>query len=185
MVEIKLNGTAELAAALRAFPLKLNERIQGSALLAGAQPVRDRARDLAPVLAQATARRLPGTLKKNIRMARSRPRPGMTATVVIGVRRISKSQIRKINRVLRASKQVTGQSRTLALRDIVGDPFFWHFMEFGYTDRAGKWHGPHGGKGYLRAAFDEKKTLAIENITAATKIRVEIATRQLGLKVAA
>lgn len=183
MVEVKLNGTAELAASLRAFPLKLTERIQGSALLAGAQPVRDHARNLAPELKTPSKYRLAGVLKKNIRMARSRARPGMTATVVIGVRRITKSQIRKLNRILSASKQVTGQNRSVGLRDIIGDPFYWHFMEFGYTDRGGTWHGPHAGRGYLRAAFEDKKMLALENITEATRKRVEIAARLLGLKV--
>jgi len=183
LVEIKINGLDEVAAALRAMPEKLTQKIQGSALLAGAVIVRDEAKSLAPELQTSTRFRLRGVLKRNIRMARSRPAPGMTSTVIVGVRKITKAQLRKINKVLGASSKLTGKKHSIAANDLVGNPFYWRFMEFGYTDRAGKWHGPNGGQGFLRPAFAAKQGAALTAITGATKQRVEIAARLLGLRV--
>lgn len=181
-VEIEVKGMAELAAALRELPLKLNEKIQGSSLLAGAVLVRDEAKRQAPELKVASKYRLAGVLKRNIRMARSKPVPGMTSTVIIGVRKFNKAQLRKINRVLRASAGLTGKTHSIAANDAIGNPFYWRFMEFGYTDRSGKWHGPHGGSGFLRSAFADKQGDALKAITAALAVRVEIAARLLGFK---
>ena len=174
---VQVNGLSQLRAAMLQLPKEMDQRILGSSLLAGALPVREEVKRLAPVLKVPSKYRLAGVLKRNIRMARSKPRPGMTATVVIGVRKLSKTIIRRFKQAAyRRGKIAKGA-------DIIGNPFYWRFMEFGYTDRGGTWHGPHGGQGFLRPAFAAKKDTAIKEITKATKRNIEKAARKLGFRV--
>ena len=175
MVEIhtEVKGLTQLRDALLGFPKEINQKIQQSALLAGARLIRDKARDLAPVLKAPSKYRLAGVLKKNIRMARSKPRPGMTATVVIGVRKLSKSTVRKVQKAARE------QGKKIKGADIIGNPFYWRFMEFGYTDRGGTFHGPHGGKGFLRPAMEGNKNEAIRLTVEATADQIERVARRV------
>lgn len=174
---MQVNGLSQLRAAMLQLPKEMDQRILGSSLLAGAVIVREEAKRLAPELKVPSRYRLAGVLKRNIRMARSKPRQGMTATVVIGVRKLSKSIVRKFKQAAyRRGKTIKGA-------DIIGNPFYWRFMEFGYTDRGGNWHGPHGGQGFLRPAFAAKTDASIRSITAATKKNIDRAAKKLGFTV--
>lgn len=172
-VTVQVKGLQELRSALLGFPKEINEKIQQSSLLAGARLIRDKAKDLAPTLKAPSKYRLAGVLKKNIRMARSKPSKGMTATVVIGVRKFAKSVIRRFKQAAyRRGKTIRGA-------DIIGNPFYWRFMELGYTDRKGVWHGPHGGRGFLRPAMHDNATEAIRLTVEATGKNIERVARRV------
>ena len=158
------------------FPREMDEKLLQSAMLPAAKEVREEARRRAPVLKVSSKYRLAGVLARNIRMARSKPRAGMTATVIIGVRKLSKSVIRRFKQAAyRRGKTIKGA-------DIIGNPFYWRFMEFGYTDRAGKWHGPHNKDGFLRPAMMSKWGSSIQIITKETGKRVDRVAKKLGLR---
>lgn len=173
---VNVKGLDEFRRVMLQFPKEMDEKLLQSAMLPAAKLVRDEARRRAPVLKVPSKYRLAGVLARNIRMARSKPRPGMSATVIIGVRKLSKSFIRRFKQAAyRRGKTIKGA-------DIVGNPFYWRFMEFGYTDRGGKWHGPHGGNGFLRPAFEANKMQAIEVMVKETGKRVDKVAKKLGLR---
>ena len=182
-IKMEIKGMAELRQAMLALPPSMDRKILNSVLMPGAAQVRDEARRLAPVLQKQVPHRLAGVLKRNIRMASAKPVPGMTATVIIGVRKFNKAQLRRINKVLNSSRRVTGKTHTISATSIIGNPFYWRFMEFGYTDRAGKFHGPHGGQGFLRPAFNARKESSLVAITDGTRRQVEKVGKRLGFTV--
>ncbi len=160
------------------LPQQYDKEVAGKSLMPGAILVRDEAQKLAPSLQKATPFRLAGVLKKNIRVAnRKNPNPGMTATVVIGVRKLSRALIRKVKRA------AYERGMTIAGADIIGNAFYWRFMEFGYTDRGGKWHGPHNGEGFLRPAFKQNSDNAIGLISKASGKQIDRIAKKLGFKV--
>ena len=172
-VTVQVKGLQEFRSALLGFPREINEKIQQNSLLAGARLIRDKAKELAPVLKTPSKYRLAGVLKKNIRMARSKPARGMTATVIIGVRKLS-------SKVIRRFKQAAyRRGKTIRGADIIGNAFYWRFMEFGYTDRAGTWHGPHGRRGVLRPAMHDNANAAIRLTTEATGKNIERVARRV------
>ena len=179
--KMEIKGMQELRAAMLSLPSQFDQKLLQSVLMPGAIAVRDEARRLAPVLKIPSKHRLAGVLKRNIRVAKSKPAPGMTATVIIGVRKFSKAQIRKLNKNLNASKKITGKTHVIAINSMVGNPFYWRFMEFGYTDRGGTYHGPHNG-GYLRPAFESKVDSSLKLITVGMDKQINKVGKKLGLR---
>lgn len=171
-----IKGLDEFRRIMLQFPKEMDRKLINGALLAGAKPVRDEARELAPILQVPSNHAVAGVLRRNIRMAVAKPRPGMTATVIIGVRKLSRGVIRKVKAMARR------RGKTISGAQIVGNAFYWRFMEFGYTDRGGTWHGPHGGTGFLRPAFEKHKMGAIKIIAVETGKRVDRVAKKLGIR---
>jgi HK97 gp10 family phage protein len=171
VVEVDVHGLSELRAALLRFPQEFDRKVLNASLLKGAKLMSDKAKENAPILnlqASGLVRRTPGTIVRNIRARTGVPISGMTATVIVGVRRMS-------NKNILAFKGSTGKDGE-ANPD---DPFYWRFMEFGYTDRGGKWHA---GKRFLRNAFELMKIPAVYVIEAAMKKQIEKVAAKLGLQ---
>ena len=119
MIEVRIEGLPDLRAALSSVVPKLQKRALRNALAAGARVVRDEARSGAPVLdvASASRRRRPGTLKKAINVRTSkRDRKAGDVGVFVNVRP-AKGAARGANTGL--------------------DPFYWRWMEFGWTPARG------------------------------------------------
>lgn len=141
--EIKLDGLAELKRTLEALPERLGDRVAVGALRSGARVIRKAAIDKAPVLKAPNKYRKPGTLRKAIKIAKSkRDKFG----VYIGMRKLSKAK---------------GQKPGAKNPD---DPFYWFFVEFGTK------HMP--AQPFLRPAFEEKKLAAIAAFSAYARKRV-------------
>lgn len=152
MVEVKINGLSDLRAALLKLPQALDRKVLNGALSKGAILMRNKSRS------NASAFHRTGTLERNIRSRTGRPREGMTATVIVGVRKLSNKQVRQFKMVHRKGGRANPN-----------DPFYWRFMEFGFTDRGGKWHA---GKSFLRNAFETTKFAAVDAITIALRERI-------------
>lgn len=113
---VKVNGLAELRAALLELSPKLRRRALRNALAAGGRVFRDQARRLAPVLAAPIVRqgrviRQPGTLRKalTVRTSKIARRAGDVGVFV---------NVRPAKGAARGAKSPT-------------DPFYWRFVEFG------------------------------------------------------
>jgi HK97 gp10 family phage protein len=112
----KVNGLAELRAALLELSPKLRRRALRNALAAGGRVFRDQARRLAPVLAAPIVRRgtlvrQPGTLRKALAVRTSKiARRAGDVGVFVNVRP-AKSAARG--------------------RNSPNDPYYWRFVEFG------------------------------------------------------
>ena len=172
--EVKIVGLKELSVALKSLPERLDRKVLNAALMAGARLIETEAKKNAPVLqspSETTDRiRKAGTLKNNIRSRPGRPISGMTATVIVGVRKLSSKQIK-------AFKVAQGK-RGEKISDAANpdDPFYWRFMEFGYTDRGGKFHP---GRRFLRNAFEKQKRATVDVIKAALGRRIELEAAKL------
>jgi len=174
LVEVKVNGLQELRAAMLKLPKEMDRKTLNAALFQGGKLMVNDARGNVPVLQTPTPHRNTGTVRKNIRARTGRPIAGMTATVIVGVRKMSRGQINAFKSVAAArGKKVAGSVNP-------DDPFYWRFLEFGYTDRGGTWHP---GKSFLRNAFETTKGAAIGEITRALAFQIRRRAAQLGLKI--
>lgn len=139
---VDVTGLRELQAALKRISDGSKDRtFLNSALLSGARLIVNEAKAKVPVDT--------GQLRRNIR-ARSVKPVLHTATVQVGVRRLTKKQLRKMK---------VGSS----------DPFYWRFVEFG-TSRMRP-------RPFLRPAFERKKREAIEAFREKLADRIEKALR--------
>lgn len=127
---VQLTGFDDLATKLRAITPALRKRVIRNALAAGARLVRDEARRNAPVLAPVLTLsgamrapyRKPGTVKKAITVRTSkRDRRDGNIGVFINVKPAKGAD--------KGAKSLT-------------DPFYWQWLEFGWTPA----HGPRKGK---------------------------------------
>jgi HK97 gp10 family phage protein len=179
MADVEVKGLKELHAQLTQFSREMNQKVLNAALMPAGRLIRDSAKELAPVYqGEFNGRVIPGLLKREIRMARARkPVSGMDATVIIGVRKISKKVARE---TVKAARQAG--NKKLRQQGIVGNPFYWRFMEFGFTDRAGVWHGPHGGSGFLRPALTGNTDRALTSITDNLRRQIAVVARKTGFK---
>lgn len=109
-VRVKID-LATLRRELDASGAKVERRAAGDGVRAAARLFRDRARAIAPVLRTPDRRRIPGALRRAIVVARSKQRQRGLVAYFVGVR---------------AS---TAQKRRGA------DPFYWRFLEGGWTPR--------------------------------------------------
>ena len=106
MTTIQISGLAELERELKALPAKLQRRSLNNAMNAGARVVQQEIKNRAPVKT--------GTLKRNVASRKGKPRNGLEARVVIGVRtgKVQKRGKRKGQFV---------------------DPYYYKFQELGFT----------------------------------------------------
>jgi HK97 gp10 family phage protein len=157
MVTVKVKGLNELQARLAELPRRLSRQVLEKGLTTGAQPMAAEAQARVPVLAVATPRRRPGTVKKRIQARRVRPRSGMAATVIVGVRGLSAGVVR--NYKLRKAGRVVSKRggadfmRGLSAADNPNDPFYWKFLEFGTSKMP--------ARPFLRPAFEAQKGNAV------------------------
>lgn len=127
-VEVTISGLPDLRVALRAIPDKLKRRVLRNALAAGARLVRDDAKRRTPVLsgqaaAMAAPQRKPGTVRKaiTVRTSKKARRAGNVGVFVN----------------VRPAKGGNRGARN------PNDPFYWRFLEFGWTPAS----GPRGNAG--------------------------------------
>lgn len=155
-VQVQIKGVDELKAALLALPNKLRRRALRNALALGARLIRDEARRLTPAITvpiyrgNGMIRRAPGTVRKAItvrtsKQARRRGDVGVFVNV-----RPAKGAYRGANKPF--------------------DPFYWRFLEFGWTTRSGKRIQPVG---MLAKAAEAKGREAIDRMTAAVKPAID------------
>ena len=140
-VEVKLRGLEQLKRELKALAPNLRRRAIRNALSAGARVFRDEARRLAPILdapiiSKGKVIRVPGTLKKAIRVRTSKQaRRAGDVGVFVNV------------------KPARGSDRGTAK-----DPFYWRFVEFGASQAQ--------AKPFLRPAANSKMGEALKKIEA-------------------
>lgn len=130
------------------LPKRFDRRMLNAALMAGARLIADDAERRAPVLQQPDPRRRPGTVRRNIRARPVRATPGNTATVIVGVRRIS-------GKALVAFKTAQfARGRRGRGADNPNDPFYWRFLEFGTSKMA--------ARPFMRPAFAARRGEALD-----------------------
>jgi HK97 gp10 family phage protein len=151
--QIKLHGLSELKNTLKDLPAVLGEKVLRAALRAGAKPISDEARVLAPVLKEPDPRRKPGTVKKNIVTRKSKQQK---YGVYVGVKALKAKQIL-------AFRQKAGAKNGKGANN-PDDPFYWIFSEFGTAKMP--------AAPFLRPAFESKKYDALKRFEDHAKKRV-------------
>lgn len=142
MAEIhKWHGLRELEENLLLLGREVHERGVKRMMSRAAVPMRDDAKQRAPILKKRATHRIPGTLRKHIAIWRKRDTP-YAATYYVGVRGISK-------KAASAFKKRFGKTGA----QNVDDPFFWRFVEFGTSKMR--------AQPFLRPAFEAKKLEAV------------------------
>lgn len=145
---VEVKGLRELRRAMLTLPQKMDQRILNSGLLAGGRLIVADAKQRVAVRT--------GELRRNIRARSTKPFQGMTATVIVGVRKLTKKQIA----ALKKKRNRKGSSLPNP-----SDPFYWRFLEFGTSKMR--------ARPFLRPAFESKKGQALEVITKQFAKRVE------------
>ncbi len=132
---LRTRGIAETKAALTNFVGDLRKTVRGS-LRSAARPMRLAAQANAPVLKKATRRRVPGTLRRNIKIFNSRRANGQGG--VIGV-----------------YLSVKASRKDLKRAPISGDPYYYRWVESGHriVSRSGAATGSVPGAQYFLRAF--------------------------------
>lgn len=136
-IEAKVVGIADFRAALAAIPDKLRKRALRTALAAGARVVRDEAKARAPVLRAPARYRKAGTVRDAIKVRTSKiaRRAGDVGVFV---------------NVVPAKSSWRGAKSP-------NDPYYWRWLEFGRTARAGQ--GAAKGIGGLIRVFGSRRAL--------------------------
>lgn len=118
-VEFQLIGIEKAIAALNEFGADMRRKVVYAALRDAGKPVALAARALAPVLAQATARRVPGTMRRAIGVFKSKRYKAANGAIGVYIS-------------VRASRAQRKRS------PISGDPFYFRFIAGGHKTRVGK-----------------------------------------------
>lgn len=153
MVEVKLEGVAELKTALADAATKIRTKAVRGALREAAKVIQTAARATAPILKVPTKYRIAGTVRKNILVRASKfARQNGDEGVFINVRPIGSSaaRVRKLGK---------GGAKN------PNDPFYWRFLEFGTRKMA--------ARPFLRAAADSKGTEAIAKFMSSVVPQIE------------
>jgi HK97 gp10 family phage protein len=142
---VHIAGLRELLQGLSALPFELGKNTIYAALGGAGAVVRKAAIARAPVLSASDPAvqrgvRKPGTLRKAIRVSRSKYNKGQRGLweVIVRVKPLKKKQRLKF-------KQTTGRMG----RDNPDDPYYWWWVEFGSRNKA--------ARPFLRPAFAETK----------------------------
>jgi HK97 gp10 family phage protein len=169
--ETRVAGLKELLAGLNALPAELGKKAIWSALTGGAKPVKDRAVALVPVLDQShplvrAGQRKPGTLKKAIRVSRSKINKGQRGLyeVIIRIKPLKSAQKKRF-------KAQTGLRGTLN----PDDPFYWRWVEFGTSKMP--------ARPFLRPAFATTKTEQLERMRVRMVAGIELQARKIAAEV--
>ena len=144
MADFEVQGLKELNDALQQLPVKLERNILRGAIRAGAQPIVDAARRLAPVLSDADPRRVFGALAKSIHARSVQMKNGMlTGGVVAG------------------GAATVGRGKD----KVEADAFYARFVEYGTAKMA--------PRPFLRPAIDSKTEAAIDATADYIRTRVD------------
>lgn len=174
---MRIEGLAQTRRAMEQLPRRIDRQILNAGLLAAARPVRDAARDLAPVLVESDPRWMRGAIRRAIRATRIRPRQ-YAAEVVVSVRNLrGKARASAKKKLLARIRQGHAVARRNGTPIVPGDAFWWFFQEFGWTDAAGR---KHGGRAFMRRAFEAKKKEGVEAAIKLYRERVQAAIAKLG-----
>ena len=146
--QVGIRGLEELKKTFLALPAELGEKVVRGGLRAAAKPIRDEARENAPVLKDPDPRRKPGTVQKAISVRRSKQDK---YGVYVSVKPLSAKKIKSF-------KQAGGKAA-----DNPDDPFYWIFKEFGTSKMP--------ADPFMRTAYESKKYEAIEKFEAYAKNR--------------
>lgn len=137
-VFVKLEGVDELTRVLRELPAKIRKQALRKALREGAKAIQKEARQNAPVLAVATPRRKPGTLRRNIVIRASKfARRAGGEGVFVSVRPLRGARQQKLGKA--------GASNP-------NDPYYWWWQEFGWVAGGGRIKGGKRRRAAQRAA---------------------------------
>lgn len=142
-LEFEVKGLKELDAALQAFPAKVEAKVLRGAVRAGSNVIAAEARSRAPILKEEVDNRVPGALKKSIRIMSTVVRNGR---VLGGVAAGGGAKVKR------------GGIRGMA------DVFYAKFVEFGTAKMA--------AIPFMRPAGDTKASAAVEAAGAYVRERV-------------
>ncbi|MFY9326492.1 MAG: HK97-gp10 family putative phage morphogenesis protein [Georgfuchsia sp.] len=124
----EIEGLADLKLQLKTLQADLRRKVVRSALRDAAGPMNRAARANAPVLKKPATYRLPGTLKASIVTKASKRINGRNGEIGVYIS-------------VRKRKGLGGKA---SARNPF-DPFYWRFMEFGFTTKTGKKRAIAGG----------------------------------------
>lgn len=146
-VSLTIRGLAETKAALLALPADLRRRVVRQALRAAARPLVAAAQSHAPILKAPARRRVPGTLRNNIKVFNSKKANGQGGRLGVYI-------------TVRASKN------DLKKAPVTGDPYYWRWVEGGHrivprSRRTGTFRG--------KALYAKSITLRRKGSTASVK----------------
>lgn len=160
----RIEGLAELRAALLGLPAKLRRRALRNALAAGARAFRDEAKRLAPVLAAPIVRkgaviRKPGTLRDaiSVRTSRAAQRAGDVG-VFVNVRPAKGARFKTTTSKVLGFKIKTRKQTRASQRGANSptDPYYWRWQEFGTKNMQ--------ARPFLKPAADSQAAEALRRI---------------------
>ncbi len=138
MATVTVGGLKELGEALKAFPEVIGTKYLKRATFTAAAIIEADVASRTPVRT--------GALRDHIAIFKRKDDPN-TAHYAIGVRGIKLT--RKVKKVLRIMRKATGKRQS-----IVGDTYYWSFVEFGTARQP--------AQSFLRKGFEATKENAIE-----------------------
>lgn len=165
--KVEVKGLRELRAALMELPVRVQAKAVYASLNAGAAPMRDEAKNRVPVLQESVPHRRPGTLKRAIRVSRSRINRGKDGLTEV-ILRVKPLKVRQIG-AFKASQAAAGHTPNSAQNP--DDPFYWRFVEFGTSKMP--------ARPFLRPAFEVHKNRAVELIKARLAKGIDQAARMV------
>jgi HK97 gp10 family phage protein len=142
-MQFEVQGLKELDAVLQALPVKVEAKILRGAVRAGSKVIADDARARAPILKEATDTRVPGALKKSVRIMSTVLRRG---AALGGVAAGGGAKVKRGG--------ISGMASA----------FYAKFVEFGTAQM--------GAQPFMRPAGDSKASAAIDAAAAYTRDRV-------------
>jgi len=141
MAETRIAGMGALLKALQEMPAELGKKAVWSALGGAGVEVKKAAMARAPVLAQSTWNRKPGTVRDAIRVSRSRINKGQQGFYEMIVR------VKPLNKAKKKQAKAMGG---LSGANNPDDPFYWWYLEFGTSKMP--------ARPFLRPGFENTKT---------------------------
>lgn len=160
-VTVQVNGLAQLQRSLRELGENIEAKVIRSALSSTAATVRNAAR--ANFLADWNPESK--TISNNIVLRRARTSRKSLTRYTVGVR---------AGRFAKPTPQKQRGPRGGLV--YVNDPFYWRFLEFGFTDRGGEYHQ---GSRFLRRSLSDNRDKALSQFTKIGARNLEKYTRQL------
>jgi HK97 gp10 family phage protein len=170
-LRVQIQGLRKIEAAMRELPRRLDRKLLDAGLFAGAQVVAEEAQLMAPELRELDPRWSKGALKRAIRATSIKPSQ-YAAEAIVGVRKLSSRQIAAF-RGRQGKRRRAGKGvRSIDPRDA----YYWFFVEFGTAKR----RAANGGRGFLRPAFEARKTFAVDAAIKVFRDRIQLEMDKLG-----
>jgi len=150
---VKIEGLADMESAMRVLTQDLRRKVSRKALREAARPIVQAAKAQAPVLKGEHPYRLPGTVKRSIRVVSSKVYRGQSGEYGVFVTAFKRRSL--------------GGKRSA--RNPF-DPFYWRFLEFGTKKMA--------ARPFMVPAFEAKKSEALRIVQDALARRIQEADRR-------